>query len=376
MSQNETLQKYTVVTRLFKDYPIDCHDLVGSVCRLTPWALIFEHHGTTSPPALKEIKGIAKLNTKTKIHVIAHSSRDFSIVLFRTQNNLNKVFSRANDFAPQYTARLIQKDEETAPERKFSASPKISELADLQCYLKAFFYKACNDEVDKLARERRMWREGPVPPADSPDPTAGKDKSSKSRRLRRKDHEHDAIERARRSFQAALRDGRGPLSNGFIPPLPVPNPPRPSNTRKRFRSPSPPPPPSNRPRTSIAPSFTYKQVIEQLPTAIFGRLLLQLANTAFRDALQVVLSGMPLLKELSNVERTEEASPSGSPSQGHRTRLVPGVALLEPGIADQYEDAICLHRAIDDPSDPRLVAYDTQVQDAITQALERIRRGE
>lgn len=85
---------------------------------------------------------------------------------------------------------------------------------------------------------------------------------------------------------------------------------------------------------------------------------------------------MSLLKELSNVERTEEASPPGSPSQGHRTRLVPGVALLEPGIADQYEDAICLHRAIDDPSDPRPVAYDTQVQDAITQALERIRRGE
>lgn len=92
--------------------------------------------------------------------------------------------------------------------------------------------------------------------------------------------------------------------------------------------------------------------------------------------MQVVLSGMPLLHELSNVERTEEPSPSGSPSQGHRTRLVPGLALLDPGIADQYEDATCLRGAIDDPSDPRLVAYDTKVQAAVTQALERIRRGE
>lgn len=64
MSHNQTLQKYTVVTQLLKDYPVDCHDLVESVGRLTSWTLVFVHQKPSPPPTSKYIKGIVALNKR------------------------------------------------------------------------------------------------------------------------------------------------------------------------------------------------------------------------------------------------------------------------------------------------------------------------
>lgn len=173
-----------------------------------------------------------------------------------------------------------------------------------------------------------------------------------------KDHPRGFVGR-----QSLLPDG---------PPLSPygPNQSRGSETRKRIRSQSPPP--RHDASTSISHSFVHNQVSGQLS----GRFLLRLANIAFGEALQVVLSGMPLLRELLNLEPNEETSPPGSSSQGERDWIIPDLANLDRGIAVQFDNALRLRRAIEDPSDPRLDAYDSEVQAAFARALERIRTAE
>ncbi|KAG8938164.1 hypothetical protein FRC04_009321 [Tulasnella sp. 424] len=379
---SETLQKYTAVSRQrLKDYPIDCHDLVGSVRRLTPWTLVFEHNKPPLSPTPSYIKDTVALDKGSSFFVITHSSGEFSMLIMDTETNYNKVLSRAGAFTPQYTIRPIQQDEEPAPEKTFSSSPKISELADLQCYLKAYFYKICDDKIDELARERRMWREkgpGAFPASDSPNPKADKNKKRKPRRLKKKnqDPNNETQDRHGRRGTGHRDHPRGFEGSQSLLPDGSPLSPyghkqsRRSETRKRIRSQSPPP------RHDVNTSISHSFVHNPAPGQLSGRSLLGLANIAFGDALQVVLSRMPLLEELSNVEPNEETSPPGSSLQGDIDWIIPDLASLDRGIAVQLNHALHLRQTVEDPSDPRLAAYDSEVEAAFAQALERIRRAE
>lgn len=97
-------------------------------------------------------------------------------------------------------------------------------------------------------------------------------------------------------------------------------------------------------------------------------------NDAFREVLKVVDTGIPLLHELLNIETegSEQQIPPGDSTQDRGDRLVRGLSLLDPRIADRFEHVIRLRRAVENPTDPGLVEYDTAVRTALNHVLEQL----
>lgn len=92
---------------------------------------------------------VACCSPSTTVYIIAHPSEKFSILLMSTESDMNTIINHAPNFAPKYLVRRIQPPEEPTPSSIFCQSPKVSELADIQCYLKAYFYQIYDARVDE-----------------------------------------------------------------------------------------------------------------------------------------------------------------------------------------------------------------------------------
>ncbi|KAG8902154.1 hypothetical protein FRC00_001111 [Tulasnella sp. 408] len=280
---------------------------------------------------------------------------------------MSTILNNAPNFAPKYLVRRIQQPEEPAPSPTFSQNVNISEIADVQCYLKAYFYQIYDARVDEKARKQQEKREKIIatgtPTVQVPE--GGKPKPKRSRRAK-----HIDIRSPSPEFYKPPSSAAEPI----IPPLPTPVPPRPetpllrSSTSKRSHPTSSPPT-----DTTSTSSFPDGTVLQQQPN-ISSPSVLQIPNDTFREVLNVVNSGLALLHELLNVETedSEQQSPSGDLTQDSGDRLIHGLSLLDARTADRFENAIRLRRGVEDPTDPRLVEYDTAVQAALTQVLEQL----
>ncbi|KAG8912819.1 hypothetical protein FRC01_004878, partial [Tulasnella sp. 417] len=185
MTQNQTLQKYTVVTPALQHYRIDGSDLVGSIQRLTPWTLVFEHRKKAKRPVQpKYVRNLMSFDSSTVLYVISHPSGQFSILFMTSESDMNTILNHPDHFAPKYSVRRIQRPEEPVPERTFSPNTKISELADVQCYLKAYFQRIYDARVEEKARKKREKQEKSTAPGPSTleDADSAKPKTRRTRR--------------------------------------------------------------------------------------------------------------------------------------------------------------------------------------------------
>ncbi|KAG8901379.1 hypothetical protein FRC00_007512 [Tulasnella sp. 408] len=359
MAQNQTLQNFIPISQSLKQIKIDCHNLVRTVRRVTKWTLVLEHHGTSNPPAPKDIRNAlnAGLNEAEMDQIIAHASR----------------------FAPQYTIRRIQQEEEPSPKQTFASSSKVSEIADLQCFLKAYFYKICDERVEDKARRQRIKEEKKTKTREFPDWQAPA--TSKKKASHMEPGEGGKVTKPGDSNQHPPATGSGhssrtiPSSIMFLPrPLLRPRPsqpPPPTAGRRRNRSESPqpsaPPPHLGAPSSNQISNGNSSQP----QSTISGHAARQMAIEIYQEVVDAAVSGVPLMLELLGSSEEEQVTPATSSSRGTAHPIVRGLEYLDAGMAAQLEHAIRLRRLIVDPTEPRLALYDEQVRAAVDRARER-----
>lgn len=92
---------------------------------------------------------VAHRSLSTLAYVLAHPSKKLSILLMDTESNMNRIIDHADHFAPNYSVGRIQQPEQPRPSQTFVQNLKVSELADVQCYIKAYLYQICDARVEE-----------------------------------------------------------------------------------------------------------------------------------------------------------------------------------------------------------------------------------
>ncbi|KAG8938275.1 hypothetical protein FRC04_009185 [Tulasnella sp. 424] len=336
MTADETLKRYTIVSSRLQTRRVNWGKLPEEVERLTAAALVFEHcSADTRELDEVSLRQRARLSLYARIHILRSNTRNISIVLCDREADAEVILRNANGL-PEYTIRRIQRarpapDSSTSPEiRVASAAGRLTELEELQWYLKAMFHHR-REERDE--EESRNFFKG-----------------SYSDKFGTYSYQEAGPSNLRQNAPDTRR----------LPADITPFPPAHPLAQHHF-----PVFDARRPHVLPSPSTGYADGEDQSSAGY--RLLILLVNIAVREALNVALEGVPLLESMQN---------SGSAPVLNQFPILPRGTPIEPHIVSEFERIILLRRNVPDPTHPDIVTFDARVRAAVFRAGGCIQRGQ
>lgn len=361
------------------------------------------------------------------LYVIAHSSQDFSVIFTNTKKNLDSIFKSARKFAPQYSIRHIQQTGEPTPQRSLSPNPKISEIADVQWFIKAYFYQICDDRIEESmaiftnsdAGIADSFSKSPeamkTNSADDLTPkhsrksttTSGNEIRQEQQGVRRTSeflhHPARSLCRTRLLFLwvISLTDplpfeerynhpetpatGHICSSSGDtkVPELILPRPLlRPGCAQSALvaaikkRPYSPPPPLFTFTSIPVATSSVRNPSIhKQGNVSRRTPRILRVSNECIEWVLEALEPAIPCLLELLENDSSKPDGPSKNLVLENESPGFAALALFDPKIQERLSYAVSLRRQIRDPMHSKLVAHEELIEATIKDALVRIRKG-
>ncbi|KAG8981690.1 hypothetical protein FRB90_007068 [Tulasnella sp. 427] len=368
MERSEVLQKYIIVTPSFSEIPFDQNHLGPFVEELTQWALIFDHQdGIKTAPNPKYIRNTLFMKPTWTCHVLEHASHTFSVVIFSAEGHVEKALRNKHFFADKYVVRNLRTEDNATttptpvqPDPNVTSKHNISEEAEIQWYLKAYFLELAEEKDQKLIEHLNSADlSEPVPDSllSHLGPIPGEKKKARKRGGKGK----------------ARADGERMTSASTTTYAPDTNPEVPSSSATL---PSPPPPTSN----AIAGLTSSKRLRspspDQTETASVlntedekHSALMAVLNDALGDVLQVALACKPLLQEIA---QADNAVHQEAQEQGYS--LLPELQLpgVDKSIITQLKDIHRLRCAVPVPLDSRVVSHDLKMRASVYKALTRI----
>ncbi|KAG8902158.1 hypothetical protein FRC00_001115 [Tulasnella sp. 408] len=254
----------------------------------------------------------------------------------------------------------------------------MSEIADVQWFIKAYFYQICDDRIEEKARKQQPNR------ASDPAPETSRGSTTTSGNEIRQE-QPGARKTKPDSCPEIPATGHICSSSGSLKAPQVISP-RPffrpdcaqsavvSTTKKRALS---PPPPLFSVTSIPVASFPVRNPSIRTKGNVSRRTsrTLKVSTECLEWVLKALEAAMPCLLELLDNDPGKPDGRSKNLVLENEPPGFAGLALLDPNTQERLSYVVALRRQIRDPSDPRLVAHDTLTEATLKDALARIRKG-